>query len=422
MPSKRRFRLLFLPSLLLLLLLSEGAVRYFQAAVPPPENSPYMAHPDAGYVLRPSTPGQYPQDHDNYVNPTGFRDRDHDPVKPPRTLRILGIGDSHVYGDVAMHDNFLRVTERKLADILPPAAGSPEMVMMGVPGWGISNCTGALVSEGLPLHPDLVVLALSVGTDVTGIPITAEIIQGNLQFTGSEDPLHDALRSSRLFVLAEQIYLHRIMDSIRGAVSALRGSASGDASAAENRNAEDQSAKVDVAIEQGGNGGGGGGNGISRGYLRFISKQLPLYALADDPDMAELWRLLEAELTEFDEACRRADLPWMLLVVPEEIQVDRGLRLRALDRLGAKAEDYDFDRPQKRLAAFAAGRDVPVLDPMPMLRDRQRPDARLYIPENFHWNERGSLAAGSELATAIAEMVAGGSGGNGAFDLDQLEK
>jgi len=419
-PSKRRFRLLLLPSLLLLLLLAEGAVRYFQAAVPPPENSPYMAHPAAGYVLRPSTPGQYPQDHDNYVNPSGFRDRDHDPVKPPRTLRILGIGDSHVYGDVAMHDNFLRVAERKLADLLPADAGSPEMVMMGVPGWGISNCTGALVSEGLPLHPDLVVLALSVGTDVTGIPITAEIIQGNLQFTGSEDPLHDALRSSRLFVLAEQIYLHRIMNSIRGAVSTLRGSASGDASAAENRNDEDQPAKIDVAIEQGG--AGGGTEGISRGYLRFISKQLPLYTLADDPDIAELWQLLEAELTEFDAACRGADLPWMLLVVPEEIQVDRGLRLRALDKLDVKAEAYDFGRPQKLLAAFAADRGVPVLDPMPLLRDLQRQDSRLYIPENFHWNERGSLAAGSELAAAITEMVAGGSGENDAFSLDQLEK
>lgn len=408
----RKSRILALPTLLLLLLLCEGAVRYFQAAVPAPESSPYVPHPAAGYVLRPSAPGAFPQDHDNHINAEGFRDRDHARRKPPRTLRILGIGDSHVYGDVPIRDNFLRVAERELAELLPPEAGSPEMVLMGVPGWGIDNCSGALASEGLELDPDLAVLAVSVGSDVTGIPITAEIIQGNLQFTGSDEPIHDALRHSRLFVLAEQIYLHRIMSSLRSAVSSLAGTSAPDAAAG------GSPAGVDVNVEQGGAVGGGE---PGRGYLRFVSKQLPLFDPGAGPGMERLWREAAAQIAEFDRICREAGIPWLLLPVPEEVQVDPQLRSSALAALDRDPADFDFDLPQRRLAAVADSLGAPILDPLPALRKAHRPGSPLYIPGNFHWNDRGSLEAGCSLASFIAEMVAATPEGADAFGLGKSE-
>lgn len=95
----------------------------------------------------------------------GFRDRDYAVAKPPGTRRILGIGDSVMFGwGVADGLDYLSLTERALA-----AAGRPvEMLNMAVPGYNSVMEVATLRERGLAYAPDLVVVGLC-GNDA-GLP------------------------------------------------------------------------------------------------------------------------------------------------------------------------------------------------------------------------------------------------------------
>jgi hypothetical protein len=118
-----------------------------------------------------------------------------------------------------------------------------------------------------------------------------------------------------------------------------------------------------------------------------------------------LWGVAEGHLLEFDRICRDAGVPWILLIIPSEVQVDATVRNEVLSRLDLDPGAYDFDGPQRRLNAFAEEHGIAVLDPLPTLRALHEDDDRLYIPNNTHWNERGNRIVGEMLADLIARTV-----------------
>ncbi len=382
-------RIVALPLLLLGgLLACEGAVRYFQAAVPAPSDSPYVPDAAAGYRLRPSGPAGDPAA-DDHVNALGFRDREHQLARPAGTRRVLGVGDSFVYGAVPPRENFLVVAARELS--AAPEAAPVEMVLMGCPGWNTEHEVGIVRALGPALAPDLIVLCFSVDTDVTGIPVRGRIIQGNLLYVGAQSPGLDALRRSRLFVLGEQVYLRRVTAAARRLAGALTGRG-----APAGASATSAGAAADTIFAP-----------PTRHYLGRQLRLLPLFAPDPDPRTAALWREAERQLDLFDAACRAAGAPWLLLVAPSEIQADPRLRDAVLARAGRPAGAFDFDLPQRRLAGWAASRGVPLVDPLAELR-AARARGRLYVPDNSHWNARGNALAGALLAGALAPRLSDG--------------
>ncbi len=368
------------------LLAGEGAVRYFQAAVPAPFDTPYLPDAAAGYRLRPSGPTGDPAA-DDHVNALGFRDHEHPPVKPAGTRRVLGVGDSFVYGAVPPRENFLEVAARELSTA-PDTMAPVEMVLMGCPGWNTEQEVGIVRALGPALAPDLIVLCFSVDTDVTGIPVRGRIIQGNLLYVGAQTPGLNALRRSRLFVLGEQVYLRRLTATARRVARALTG----------------QRAPADVPAVA-----GAADTAFAPPTRHYRDRQLrllPLFAPDPDPRTAALWREAERQLDRFADACRAAGAPWLLLVAPAEIQADPRLRDLVLASSDRPAGAFDFDLPQRRLAAWAGARGVPLVDPLAVLR-ATRGEGRLYAPNNSHWNARGNAVAGRLLAAALASRLAG---------------
>ncbi|MBM3318536.1 MAG: hypothetical protein FJY75_11860, partial [Candidatus Eisenbacteria bacterium] len=211
---------LLLFGVLLGLCAAEGLARLYLAVVPPPADAPHVAHRDAGYLLAPDPPEHHAQEPDDHVNALGFRDREHARAKPPRTLRIAGIGDSFVYGSTSrLADHFLLVAASRLEERIrrgegtaaglreggPSASTAVEMVLLGLGGYSPDNYVGVLRGIALPLQPDLVILNFYVGNDVTGLPLRGRVWHGRLYYTGSSYAWLDLLRRSRLFVLAERV-------------------------------------------------------------------------------------------------------------------------------------------------------------------------------------------------------------------------
>src|SRR4029450_6338478 len=79
----------------------------------------YMVDAHRGYSLRPGVTGWYRNEGEAYVriNSDGLRDREHNKIKPPNTLRVAVLGDSYAEAlQVPFESSFCAVLERKLRE------------------------------------------------------------------------------------------------------------------------------------------------------------------------------------------------------------------------------------------------------------------------------------------------------------------
>jgi hypothetical protein len=246
------------------------------------------------------------------------------------------------------------------------------MVLAGVPGWHGGNQAGWLEGAGLGLRPDAVVVNFFVGNDVTGLAVKSRVIRGTLYPTTSPQPLRHWLRQSVLFLLFETQVLRPLRNL--GADEPPAGR-------------PPDTAPVDAD------------------YLYIASQYLPVFRRETTGPMADLWEQAEGHLERIDALCRAARVPWLLVLVPDEMQVDEAVRRQVLARLDLSPRAYDFTAPQRRLAAFAVEHGVPVLDLLPVLKEADAREGRQYVPNDTHWNEKGNATAGRALAGALAPLL-----------------
>ena len=92
-----------------------------------------------------------------HVNAAGFRGPECSPSKPPRTVRILGIGDSVMFGwGVAEDKTYLALLAARLNVRYPEV--NWEVVNTAVPGYNTAMEAAVLESKGLAYDPDIVIV------------------------------------------------------------------------------------------------------------------------------------------------------------------------------------------------------------------------------------------------------------------------
>ena len=108
------------------------------------------------YELRGGTHGVF-QGHDLSLNALGFRDNSRSTTKGVHTFRIVGLGDSHMFGwGVERDEAFLAVLERLLAE---RASGKVfEVWNTAVPGYNTVQEVEAFAQHADLLQPDLVII------------------------------------------------------------------------------------------------------------------------------------------------------------------------------------------------------------------------------------------------------------------------
>jgi hypothetical protein len=392
------------------LVLAEVATRAWLEWLPQPQDGTYLRDRSIGYRLRPQPAHSDTAGNPYHVNALGFRDREHAPVKPPGTRRVLGIGDSFVAGEVPLAQNFLRVAERAWnAQVLrsgegpsrggsapgqPPAASadSVEVVLMGLGGYGPRQYLSTLRSVGLATAPDLVLLCFYTGNDVTGVSTRNEVRRGELYSTSSSNQRLDILRRSHLFAWLEKRFFfgqrrQRIQERRATEVARARAELT---TRAPNEAPEGKPAPAP----------------LTRLYLEVIRNRLAFYAAKPSAPMERLWTEALGYLDEFDASCREAGVPWALVIIPDEFQVDPAVRGEALRRLGAQASDLDLDGPTRRLLRWASDARVPALDLLSLFRAEHARLGSLYLPSDTHWNEEGNRIAGEAIARFATALPA----------------
>jgi lysophospholipase L1-like esterase len=98
------------------------------------------------------------------TNTHGFRGRELPVDKPPGAFRIVGLGDSYMFGQgVSDEETYLALLEASLGG--RPSAREAQVINTAVPGYNTVMEVATLEAKGIAWRPDLVVLEVT-GNDV----------------------------------------------------------------------------------------------------------------------------------------------------------------------------------------------------------------------------------------------------------------
>ena len=143
------------------------------------------------YELKPNVRGRF-MGQPLFINSQGLRDYEYTRRKEPGTFRIVGVGDSSLFGwGVPVEDSGLKVLERRLNE--KSRARKFEVINFGVPGYNTAMESETFVQRCLEYAPDLVIL--NFNTNDYDVP----------EFMRLPDDLA-TLRKSYLFDLAYSVY------------------------------------------------------------------------------------------------------------------------------------------------------------------------------------------------------------------------
>jgi lysophospholipase L1-like esterase len=136
------------------------------------------------------------------INEDGFRDRRYPLEKGENTVRIVGLGDSLMFGQGASQDSlYLTVLEYKLNNAYPDL--EIEAINTGVPGYNTAIEVETLKEKGLKYAPDIVVLGFLNNDNC----LPHFIREKNDYFTFGRSYLYEQV-SIRLRVLKKPKYEH----------------------------------------------------------------------------------------------------------------------------------------------------------------------------------------------------------------------
>lgn len=107
-------------------------------------------------------------------------------------------------------------------------------------------------------------------------------------------------------------------------------------------------------------------------------------------------------LDEIRAVAEKGGARYVMVIHPDETQVDDQLRQEIIRTYDVDEEKYDFELPQKLLGAYCLDRGILCLDLLPLFRKREK-KKELYQVRDTHYNEAGNTLAASAIAVFLRQ-------------------
>jgi hypothetical protein len=131
-------------------------------------------------------------------------------------------------------------------------------------------------------------------------------------------------------------------------------------------------------------------------HLRIAGQRLDLMHRGRRPRFDALAARVFETLRGFAQEVEASGARFVVMIIPDEIQIDTELRDEVLHRSGRSEAEFDLDLPQRSLAEFFDRHDIEYVDLLPVFRERGA-RTRLYRTRDTHWNPAGNRLAASQL-------------------------
>ncbi|HKP11022.1 MAG TPA: acyltransferase family protein, partial [Blastocatellia bacterium] len=285
------------------------------------------------------------------LNSRGFKDMEFPQQKADGSRRILGIGGSGTFAAPPYQYAYLTLLEQRLSQ----SSGTVEVVNMGIPNLRPRDYFALLLREGLALQPDLVVVSVSIGSDVSG---------------GTEEAQLNSYVASYLRSLTHGD--ERYVGMIYNGTPAYQ---------------DDQPTLADAD------------------YVNLLRARSGMYGRQDEAIEAQVADTV-SYLVRIKRLCDDHKIGLTVVVIPEEVQVNRALQSQLAGTTGGGPGGYDFARPSRLLAGQLSARDIDCLDLFDEFAGAAN-QTRLYKPNDGRWNIAGNRLAAEILERHLAARLSG---------------
>lgn len=324
------------------------------------------------------------------TNSKGFRNEREFPYEVPAgTFRILFSGDSYVDGMRTDQERTIgHLLEAELNRRAEPDCHARFEVLVS----GHNNPANAwyhFQEHGQRYHPDLVVLGVTLGNDLTWysygtdmLPVTAPDGSVSLRWTGNLDP--DGSARPELFLPADSYCdaetLRRRRDPARARPFQSDGA-------------------IPFLVP--------GQNEPRHVHAADFSAALGLYHRPLQPEIERMVSDFEAVAAGFAAAARRGGARFLLVLFPTRVQVYPQEWYQLTQHYALDEERFDLEQPNRRLQASFEGQGVTALDLLPGLRRAAQAEPRcLFRPRgDMHLHERGQEVVANAMAVRVAAIA-----------------
>lgn len=299
-------------------------------------------------------------DFDFHLNSKGFKDVEFNVKKDDGTYRVVGLGDSFAFGIVPYQHDYLTVLEESLNQ----HGKKTEIINMGIAGTGPKDYLDLFVNEGLELQPDMVLVSFFIGNDFM------EEIEDRPLYTYS----YVATFISYMFTVnkgyAGQV-LHADMDY------------------------DDTAPTFTDAT-----------------FVRIESERSEIYRKQNKPFENDLAKAMNY-LTQIKQLCDERHIALAVILIPDEVQINRTLQARVLQvkAFNSSAADFDFALPNRMLAERLKAQNIQFIDLLDEFA-RAASKTTLYKPLDTHWNIAGNRLAAEMIERDLFHLQSPANGAN----------
>jgi len=276
-------------------------------------------------------------------NSEGLRDNERDYYKKSNKPRILFLGDSMVAGlEVKLNDTFVKLIETKLR-------GKFEVLSAGVSGWSTEQQLLFLEKKGLEYKPDVVILAYYVGNDQIDNVVRQIFTYDSKELSVNQKRPLSETRVRSLFYFftsyshAFNFFFWHLKDLFKQSETK-----------------------------------------YSDPFVEYIKNE-------DTKERDYSWNKTFALLDRMNEDLTAKNISFVLLTIPDRLQVDINLRKKA----ELKENELVLDKPQQKLINYATSRKIKYVDLLPPLKSNF--SNSLYYKEDIHWLEPGHSLVAEEI-------------------------
>jgi hypothetical protein len=291
-------------------------------------------------------------------------------AKAPGAFRILGLGDSFAVNDYYLQKNY----HNFLAAALKAGGyGHAEVLNAGVPGTGPGYYWHILEKYGTAWKPDLVLVGFFVGNDFE-----------EMEFTFLRGPFikepGDPFKRWMGYLHFHNLWVYKAIKSQWTLLS-------------ENRQ---------KAREKKETGGAPEGLFSRQAHLNVEKHRMWVFEKSRRPDLDSLWQRNADLLLKIKEWCAQRQAPLVIVLLPDEFQVDGDLRREIYQTYHLNADNVDLEYPNRLVGDYCRRQGILCLDLLPSFQE-QAATRTLYKLRDTHWNEAGNRLAGEVIFNFLAQ-------------------
>jgi hypothetical protein len=375
----------------------------------------YRRDKAVGASLIPGAEGWYRKEGESYVviNSDGLRDREHTVAKPEGTFRIAVVGDSYCEAlQVPQEQAFWSVMRDKLQECDVYHGQQIEVINFGVSGYGTAQELLTLREKVWRYSPDLVLLAVTTGNDITD---NSRILKRTdyipyFVYKDNQLTLDESFKDSPTFRVANSRFgglgswLRTHLRVVGATTQGIRGLKVIFAS---------WRAKRSSGVQTNFLGSAAAGEQLKteeKPDLFARSQELGtdnlIYLEPNNSVWNDAWHVTEGLIVLMRDEVRTRGAKFVVVTLSNGPQVlpDPGLRENFKKRFGVS----DLFYPDNRIKSLAAANGIPVITLAPELQEFAEHN-KVFLHGfgenigNGHWNATGHRVAGELIAKKMCE-------------------